>query len=434
MRRLGHVPALDGLRGIAILLVLMRHTFVPARWALGGSLGVDLFFVLSGFLITSLLIGEWSSSGTLSLRSFYRRRARRLLPALLAFVGVALVVSVALHPGRAPSFVWLAALRLSYASNFLAAFTRQGVGTGFKHLWSLAEEEQFYLLWPILLVALLRRGRRPRVILGSLLAVAFAVNLERLLVVAHGASIARVWFAPDTHADPIMYGCAAGIIYSYRIFLVPKRLAELAGVAAAAIVAVYTQTDGRVGFYPIVLLPVFCVAVAVFLLGVAEHDIGARALSARPLVAFGAISYALYLWHPLTLNYFGPAGMPIAILLAAVSYVVVEEPFMRRRRQSATANSTAINGDVAVGGGVTGLTERVAVAPFAPDGSAVAANGIAPVSPSTLVGLSATVTLTVPSPERAKSARLSHPSGVGVPHPPVRVSAPSAITSSSTKL
>lgn len=328
--------ALDGVRGVAILLVVMRHSFSTHRWADGGSLGVDLFFVLSGFLITSLLLGEWHETGTVSLRSFYARRGRRLLPALLAFLLVTTAISIVLHPGRSTSFLWLAVFRLSYVTNFLQAFTRNGVGAGFGHLWSLAEEEQFYLLWPAGLIALLRRAWRPQLLLALLLAVAFAVNLERLLLIASGTSVDRVWFAPDTHADPIMYGCAAGIVYSYKLVRIPRRISAAAGVTMLAVVALFSNDTGQAGFYPMVLLPVFAIAAAVFLIGVVEHDLAGRALCVPPLLALGAISYALYLWHLVTLSYLaGPLiGLPAAFILAFGSYVLVEQPFRRRRTVS----------------------------------------------------------------------------------------------------
>ncbi len=335
-RRLGHVPALDGLRGVAILLVLVRHTFALDRWALGGSLGVDLFFVLSGFLITSLLLAEWDSNGRISLRQFYLRRAWRLLPALTAFLLVTLAVSVIMHPQRAGSLVALAAVRFSYAGNFLEAFThgRFGFGEGFSQLWSLAEEEQFYLLWPILLIWLLRRGAAPgRIVLG-LLVLAAAVSLERVLVIAAGATDERVWFAPDTHGDPILFGCVAALCWSYRLVRVPRSAALIAAAVAVALIAIFTVRvrGNTIGFYPMVLLPVFALAAAVFLIGVVEHGLARRVLTTRLLTLFGAISYALYLWHPILIRYLGQLGALFAIWAAILSYALIEEPIRKRRQ------------------------------------------------------------------------------------------------------
>ena len=161
VRRLGYQPALDGIRGVAIGGVLLSH----ATGIAGGALGVDMFFVLSGFLITTLLLQEWDADGAVSLRSFYVRRALRLLPALGAYVAVVLGMVVF---GAASGLLGRHALDVAltgafgtvfYLSNFLKA---AGLDLGlFTHMWSLAEEEQFYLLWPIALVLCLRRRPIP---------------------------------------------------------------------------------------------------------------------------------------------------------------------------------------------------------------------------------------------------------------------------------
>jgi peptidoglycan/LPS O-acetylase OafA/YrhL len=215
MKKLGRRPELDGLRGIAIILVVGVHG--PSRYvhfARGGVLGVDLFFVLSGFLITSLLLAERHEQGTVSLRRFYIRRGRRLLPAL------ALVVAVFALASAISGVTWhiaeRALLRVSYASNFLIAVTDGGVGYGFEHLWSLAQEEQFYLLWPIALLLILRRGGRARHLLLALAAAIAAVNAVRVGAVIDGAGWRRLWFAPDTHGDAILFGCCVMTLASYR--------------------------------------------------------------------------------------------------------------------------------------------------------------------------------------------------------------------------
>jgi peptidoglycan/LPS O-acetylase OafA/YrhL len=165
---------LDGLRGIAVLLVVAVHTLAYTRlntWH-AGALGVDLFFVLSGFLITSLLLGEWSRTAAISLRAFYARRSRRLLPALLTVIALFALVSIIATPWRAPQVLLLAALRASYLSNFFIAATVNGGGRGFNHLWSLAQEEQFYLLWPLTLLFLRRGAPRQELLSPSVRALA----------------------------------------------------------------------------------------------------------------------------------------------------------------------------------------------------------------------------------------------------------------------
>src|SRR4051812_42278396 len=165
--KLGHVPALDGLRGIAIAIVVGYHAF---GFPLGGWLGVDLFFVLSGFLITTLLLEEHDRTGRVSLRAFYVRRARRLLPALGAVLALIAVVGPLYYsPGLLASIV---ASGL-YAANIVRGFGQSDFlnATPAAHLWSLAQEEQFYVLWPIALIWFRRRLTERR--LMSLLAAGF---------------------------------------------------------------------------------------------------------------------------------------------------------------------------------------------------------------------------------------------------------------------
>ncbi len=311
-RRLGHVPALDGLRGIAILLVVAHHTGNMIPWTSGhlrgGALGVDLFFVLSGFLITSLLLAEWSGSGTVSLRSFYGRRARRLLPALLALVGLAWLLSIALNPQRAPEASLFALARLSYFGNFLIAFGG-GLGKGFVHLWSLAQEEQFYLLWPPVLLFLLRRHVAPRRVLWLLIALIGAVNVDRLVIVLLGAGEQRLWYAPDTHGDAILFGCAAAIAWAHGLVRVPRGATPVALLVAIPILATFRA------YHPVdypVELPLFAGACSLLLLAIVESPEGrvARLLSMGPLRRLGTMSYGLYLWHLTLLDFFGLIGLP----------------------------------------------------------------------------------------------------------------------------
>jgi len=215
-RRSGpHVPGLDGIRAVAVLGVLAFHGGVS--WAGGGLLGVDIFFVLSGFLITSLLVGEWSSSGTVRFRRFYDRRARRLLPAL--FLTMLLVAAYA-HWFALPST--LSALRgdalstLGYVANWRFILTGQnyfvrfGPPSPLLHTWSLAVEEQFYLVWPALaLFVLRRRGRRGLAAVASLGIVlsAFVTTLS----FHHGVGVTRLYYGTDTRVQEVMAGALLAV-------------------------------------------------------------------------------------------------------------------------------------------------------------------------------------------------------------------------------
>ncbi len=243
MRALGHVPALDGLRGIAIALVLSVHVgdeFLP-----GGRLGVDLFFVLSGFLITSLLVTEWHATNAISLRAFYRRRALRLFPALFTMLGVYVLVASALGlsgRGDLGSSLTAAGLGAFYVYNLAAGyfgFMSDGLG----HLWSLGQEEQFYVLWPPVLLLALRRRARPRSLIAGLWALIVALLAWRVWLVFGGASGARL-YTPDTHSDPILIGCLAGLLYSFgRVTRIPRAVAYIGLATSVAIIATLVEVN-----------------------------------------------------------------------------------------------------------------------------------------------------------------------------------------------
>ena len=306
VRPLGHVPALDGLRGVAILLVLANHS----GWhLLGGGLGVDLFFCLSGFLITALLLGEWSERGSVSFADFYRRRALRLLPALL----LVSAVTLALYPEGYRQ----ALIGVTYVANF-ARLSGEGLGA-FTHFWSLAQEEQFYLVWPLVLITALRF---PRVILPTLGLLFVAISLHGLTA----SSYERLWYGPDMHSGGLVLGAVAAILYVRGVNLrMPVGLAVLAGIAC---VAVFSESNAGL------VLPVFAVAGSVVVLAVAQGSL--RSLELRPLRYAGKISYGLYLWHyPVFIVLGWELGLPVSIGCAVLSYRYVEQPFLRRKAHRA---------------------------------------------------------------------------------------------------
>jgi peptidoglycan/LPS O-acetylase OafA/YrhL len=340
-RRLGHLPQLDGVRGVAILMVVAQHTLHRRG---GLTLGVDVFFVLSGFLITALLLSEHDRDGRISLRGFYRRRALRLLPALYAQIAVLLlVVAVVVIGGRAgdlPSEVFAAAGAASiYVGNLATAFhIPVRMPHLFEYYWSLALEEQFYLVWPALLIWLLTRSRRLWIYVVPVLVAGASAGLQIGLWEA-GAQRHRLWFAPDTHLAPIALGCLAGVAYTYaRLPLRALRaLAPLAFLACVAIVSVPPLDYRRLYEGPAVAFGVAC---AVCLLAACSNAAGwlAKPLTARPLRWTGKVSYSLYLWHVPLLAVFGLLGLPLSFLVAAATRRYVEEPFLRLKRRSATAH------------------------------------------------------------------------------------------------
>jgi peptidoglycan/LPS O-acetylase OafA/YrhL len=329
---LGHVPALDGLRGIAILLVLGVHAggLIPA-----GFYGVDLFFVLSGFLITSLLLGEWAREGAISLLGFYRRRALRLLPALFSMLAITLTIALASGDASAPRSV---AYGATYTTNIVRA-TGGYVDRPWAHLWSLAAEEQFYLLWPPLLLLLLVRRVSPRWIILGLGASALASTSLRMLLFLQGHESYRYYFGPDAHATPILLGCIAGIAVTYRMLVNVPALAT----TASLVIAPLLLTQGQVSLIGLDVT-VFALASALVISRCVLHPQWwfARVVVNRPLRYLGRISYGLYLWHFPLFLVLGWLGIPASLAVATLSYHVVERPFLRRRRRPSRRESVRV--------------------------------------------------------------------------------------------
>jgi peptidoglycan/LPS O-acetylase OafA/YrhL len=348
---LGYRPALDGVRAAAILAVIGFHA---TKFVSGGFLGVDIFFVLSGFLITSLLVEEWETRGTISLSHFYLRRALRLLPALVVAVGGFLVVTgVAFALDRAlpgetlRSALLGAVVGITYVSN-IANVSGLKIPGGIGHLWSLATEEQFYLLWPpCLYFALVRRHASRRAIaLGLAFAVAVLV-IHRLEMTLRGVPQPRLYFAPDGSFDLILIGCLAGLWFtsaSEAALARYRRISQIFWIPLLAIVvlAVFTENYGDRKLYA-GTLTVFAIVVAILILTIVVDEGAplAKLLSLQPLVYIGKLSYALYLWHQVLGDGIvlpsiggGPRyliGVPLSFAAAAASYHFVERRFLRMK-------------------------------------------------------------------------------------------------------
>ena len=325
LQRLGHVPALDGLRGVAIALVVTYHYW---GWPRGGWLGVDLFFVLSGFLITTLLLEEHAASGRTRLRAFYLRRASRLFPALAVLLATYLVIDAV----RGTDALGVVARWGLYTANVYEAFW-PGVADhhiGLNPLWSLAQEEQFYLIWPaaLLVVTKLRRPAR------FLIALALALALYRAALVLNGASGSRIYFAPDTHADGLVLGSALAFARRRGAQFRPTRTAVIITAILWTPLVVLTVSVPRT---LALFLPLFEVAAVVF---VAAAVAGTLRLP-RPLIWLGSISYSLYLWHAVFLWAFHGderfVALPASVAVAYASTRWVERPFRRRRPTAGVA-------------------------------------------------------------------------------------------------
>ena len=326
-------PALDGVRGVAILLVLFSHLVVDGKF--GGLAGVTVFFVLSGYLITSILYAEWTRDGAVSMKNVYRRRVRRLAPALLLGVAAVTFIDVAKHsstPG------WSAVLALSYAANW---FIIGGASGGSLDVtWSLAVEEQFYVVWPALFIVVVRRLTR-RELAIALLTCAGASLAIRMWLVSEGASVQRVAFGTDTRAEALLLGCALALSVRY----VP-RLPLWSTLPTLLIVSIATQYD-RLGL----TLGLTLTAVMSGLVIRAAADDDNSLLAWAPLGYMGRISYGVYLIHMPILNLVLAAGWPhllttsvtlvFSIALAAASFHFIERPVLNKGRVDAYSKTPA---------------------------------------------------------------------------------------------
>jgi peptidoglycan/LPS O-acetylase OafA/YrhL len=337
--RLGHRKTLDGLRGLSIILVYLFH--IRTMPFGGGFLGVDLFFVLSGFLITSLLLEEWRETGRISLGAFYARRALRLLPALVFLLLVLLGASAAREPaaefskmGRASAIVFL------YSSNwFLVA--KQFPRDELSHAWSLSIEEQFYLAWPVLLLLLLRTVKSRRAMAGILAGALLVVAGLRSLLWSQSQSFERVYFGTDTHADGLLAGALAGMAAHWGKS--GERVRPLGPVVLLLLgVLLFSGWVGDPWLFQGGYLPLnLGFACLVFSLATAPWAPLLRVFESRPLVWLGKLSYGIYLWH---LPAYWLAGLapspswepgwirPLAITLggSAFSFYALERPLLRR--------------------------------------------------------------------------------------------------------
>jgi peptidoglycan/LPS O-acetylase OafA/YrhL len=322
---------LDGVRGIAILAVLGFHLFgLP-----GGFYGVDLFFVLSGFLITTLLLEERERTGAISLHAFYARRARRLLPALVIYLPFPLIAFGAFHHPVWWSIGAVAGPAL-YCLNFMIAFWHVSFTLPVGHLWSLSQEEQFYAVWPALVALTFRCVRESR-LLPPLIATFAALVLYRAGLAAAGAGYTRIYYGPDTHADGLVIGCAAAVARRQQI-----RLPAWVGFAAIGVLgAAFTAGELSVDWM-VFALPIVNFAAAIVVLDAANDRMLGHVLSIRPLPWLGAISYSLYLWHEFA-HWYVSGHHPIqelelTIPLALGSYYFVERPFRTGRTTAASAS------------------------------------------------------------------------------------------------
>ena len=401
--RLAYMPALDGVRAMAVAAVLLYHGDVS--WAQGGYLGVDAFFVLSGFLITSLLLAEWRGEGRIALSAFWARRARRLLPALfLVLGGVAVYGAVVAAPIELEQLRRDGLSTLGYVANWGQIFSHQSYFQSFaapsplKHTWSLAIEEQFYLVWPLLVAGVLRwrRGsfRSLTVITGALMA---ASATWMFVLYKPGVDPTRVYYGTDTRAQSLLMGALLALVLARRkqpIGTAATRLLHSGAIVSAfALGWIWTHTSEEAGWLYRGGFMLCAVLVAIVIASVTRPMPGllGALLSLRAVRWVGMVSYGLYLWHwPLYVliskERTGLDGAPllftrlaVTFAVATLSFYLVERPIrrgsLRRWRARVTAPATAgllATALVFTTGGAVARLSEVAAADLGPAPSAPA--------------------------------------------------------------
>lgn len=354
--QLAYRPGLDGVRAVAVLVVIIFHLSGDLG---AGFLGVNVFFVLSGFLITSILLAEWTADGRIGLRNFYVRRALRLLPAMFVAVAIALPACLAVATFR--QWAEQAVFAIFYVFNFFL-MARNPVREGLNHLWSLSVEEQFYIVWAPLLVLLLRRRINLRLAISALLVGVIAV---RIGLIIKGENTFRIYVSPLS-ADQLFVGVLAAVMLAHRNTaewlrrIATTRNAWIAfGLLTVAFVFLPSVTSAfyPLGGYTLVALVAVVVIVNVYLRP--DESLG-RTLAVRPMVWLGRRSYAAYLYHVPFLTLAGAyvhgrlaiaaIVAPATLIAIELSYRYVEQPFLRLKDRFEPRPSAEMVAPVAVDG------------------------------------------------------------------------------------
>jgi peptidoglycan/LPS O-acetylase OafA/YrhL len=334
-----HIPALDGLRGLACLAVVGFHAFGTVFR--GGQLGVDVFFVLSGFLITNILLQDLDTYGAIRFKHFYIRRARRLLPALVGTVTLAGIIWL-IFGGRGV-FSNCALAALGYYSNWVICYYGYTSMGSLQHTWSLAVEEQFYLIWPAMLLLLVRVcGRDKTLLTRTILGLAGCFVALRFVLGSVGSPLALY---PSTlvRMDALLIGCACACLYKQTAAFWSGRRGGLVSIACGAALIASSLSYNSLSFSGTAglvrtLVALYTAAVILRLVS----GVGCRILEHPWLVAIGKRSYGIYL-YPVVLGYAFPSvafpGRGLAISLAGIavawaSFNYLESPFLRQSASS----------------------------------------------------------------------------------------------------
>jgi peptidoglycan/LPS O-acetylase OafA/YrhL len=448
---LSYIPALDGIRGVAIIVIMGYHggVFLTS----GGFYSLDTFFALSGFLITSLLISEWQRTTTIRLGRFWARRARRLLPALLLMLlGVALFAAFLVPAGTYPTLRGDTFSALFYYANwhFIANgsnyFNQTALTSPLTHTWSLAVEEQFYLVWPLVVLGLFKLWKSTRVLLVVCVVGAVASAVEMGLLYSPG-NVNRLYYGTDTRAQSLLVGAAlaasltlwgdhrrrAGTLRpgtepirrrlggdpAWAVQTLRGRVAVLAvglaGVGVSAVLWTLVSYNDALAYRGGFFLAALATTAVLFSVVCSQRSVLARCLSVTPLRYVGRISYGMYLWHFPLFIYLDHARtgltgyslfavrVAVTVLVATGSFYVVERPIRQgnilRGWRTWAVTPAAVLGTAAA---LVAATSVPAVAVKAPPPPPASALDTGPPVRTLVVGDSTALTLDIGLNEHAR--------------------------------
>jgi peptidoglycan/LPS O-acetylase OafA/YrhL len=366
--KFGYNASLDGIRGISILAVMIYN----ARMGLaeGAFIGVTLFFVLSGFLITMLLVQEHDRSAKISLKSFYYRRALRLLPALVLLLLFCCAYAAILQPGEKAVRTYNGAFyALFYVLNWAQVESQTSSIGALSHAWSLSVEEQFYLVWPLLLSGMLSIGMKRKAIASFIFALISISIIWSAYLWRETGDFLRPYVGSDARAAELFIGCLAAMLVSWGVIRQTKRVRLIIGLTSAASAAAILYAMAKMELYSAFT---YSGGFALVALGTAVIIVNAllfpsrltRLLEFPPLVWMGKVSYGLYLWHfpvfETTRQILGNRNLNpflyqsvrfgAVLALAAASFYILESPFLRLKQKysAATHRQPEIPADISL--------------------------------------------------------------------------------------